>query len=146
MHCFVNSCFCSKLLKRMKIFQTHSPRLTPKYRKNRIAPPPPPQIKTSTPFEDNSVLFSRTQQISTESLSSITTDSGSKSMETSESHLYTTATDIEKEKIEKDEENRNRQTNDNYLQSKFFLFQLLLKMYLLVVNYSLKYKKRKLIK
>lgn len=96
-------------------FQSHSPRLTPKYRKNRIAPPPPQM--TSTPLEEN-----RRTQASTESLSSVNTDSGSKSMETTDTQFYTPAADIEKEKSVKDEVNKNRQSYDNYCQSKFILF------------------------
>lgn len=95
------------------LFQTHSPRLTPKYKKTRLAPPPP-VMKTSTPILEN-----RVQQNSTDSLSSLTTDSGAKSMERSDLAYETAETDVEKEKIVKDEENRNRQSHDNLVQSEF---------------------------
>lgn len=74
-------------------------------------------MKTSTPREDK-----RIKQISTESLSSLYTDSGPRSIETSDTQFYTPGVDTEKEKTVKDEENRNRQTNDNYLQSKLIRF------------------------
>lgn len=70
-------------------------------------------MKTSTPILDSGIL-----QNSTESLSSLTTDSGSKSMDRSDLVHETGETDIEKEKIVKNEENRNRQTQDNSIQSK----------------------------
>lgn len=70
-------------------------------------------MKTSTPVED-----SRRKQISNESLSSVNTDSGSKSMDISDSQFFIPGTDVETEKIVKDEENRNRQSHDSCLQSK----------------------------
>lgn len=74
-------------------------------------------MKTSTPLDD-----SRRKQISNESLSSVNTDSGSKSMDTSDSQFYAPGTDVETEKIVKDEENRNRQSHDNCLQSKCLFY------------------------
>lgn len=72
-------------------------------------------MKTSTPLEEN-----RRKQISTESLSSVILDSGPKSMETAETEFYSAGGDTEKEKTVKDEENRSIQTNDNYLQSRYY--------------------------
>lgn len=83
-----------------------------------MAPPPPPP-QTSTPIDQHK------KQLSSESLSSLNTDSGAKSMEKSDSLYCTPELDIETEKIVKDEENRNRQSQDNYLQSKpnFFYYR-----------------------
>lgn len=74
---------------------------------------------TSTPLD-----HIRLQQTSTESLSSLNTDSGSRSME--QVSLYSAITaDIEKEKNVKDEENRNRQSLDGLVQSKQTFFVIL---------------------
>lgn len=70
-------------------------------------------MKTSTPILDSGI-----EPNSTESLSSLTTDSGSKSMERADLNYGSIETDVEKEKIFKDEENRNIQSYDNSFQSK----------------------------